>query len=138
MKSIYLTTQGLDLLWQSWLVLPRSNETLTTVQSLSSRQQAERVRDYIAANLGQDLTIELIAGHVSASASTIQRNFRKRFGLSIFEFVQQMRLEAARNALALDGVPVSHAAHLAGYGSTASFTTAFRRAYGLSPRKVRR
>lgn len=137
MKSIYLTAQGLDLLWQSWLLLPHARQTRSPDQSQSARLQAERVRDFIAANLTQDLTIDLIAAEARSSASTIQRNFKARFGLSIFEFVQQMRLEIARNALVADGVRVSHAAHLAGYGSTASFTTAFRRAYGVSPRQLR-
>ena len=89
------------------------------------------------ANLGKDLTIDLISGEVGASPSTVQRRFKEHFGVTVFDFVREKRLEAARAALANERVPVGTAAYLAGYNHVSSFTTAFRKAYGLTPKQVR-
>jgi AraC-like DNA-binding protein len=105
--------------------------------SLMTLRNCERVRDYITANLDRELTIAMIAREAGASVSTVQRHFKEHFGITIFDFIRQERLEAARAALAGKGIPVSHAAHLAGYNNISSFTTAFRKAYGVTPSRVR-
>jgi AraC-like DNA-binding protein len=100
-------------------------------------RNCERVRDYITANLDRELTIAMIAREAGASVSTVQRHFKEHFGITIFDFIRQERLEAARAALASEGIPVAHAAHLAGYNNISSFTTAFRKAFGVTPSRVR-
>ncbi len=102
-----------------------------------SLRYCERARDFVIGNLDRELTIGLIAREVGCSASTLQRHFKTHFGMTVFDFIRQKRLEAARTALADDGIPISHAAHLAGYNNISSFTTAFRRAYGVTPKQVR-
>ena len=64
----------------------------------------------------------------------MQRHFKEHFGLTIFEFIRQKRLESARWALESDGVPIAQAAYIAGYNNPSSFTTAFKKAYGVSPK----
>lgn len=137
LKSIYLKAQALDIMWQSCLALVADDAGGWQAPSLMSLRHCERVRDYIIANLEKDLSIDLIAGEAGASTSTIQRHFKEHFGITIFGFIRQKRLEAARAALATDGIPVSQAAHLAGYHNISSFTTAFRKSFGVTPKQAR-
>ncbi len=135
--SLYLRAQGLDIMWQSCLAMMAEEMESPQAPSFLSLRACERARDYILANLGKDLTIDLIAGEVGASPSTVQRRFKEHFGVTVFDFVREKRLEAARAALANERVPVGTAAYLAGYNHVSSFTTAFRKAYGLTPKQVR-
>jgi AraC-like DNA-binding protein len=48
------------------------------------------------------------------------------------------KLECARDALERGTLSIGEAAFLAGYTSAANFTTAFRRAFGILPRSLRR
>lgn len=137
LSSLYLKAQGLDIMWQSCLTMVAEQEEHQHSPSLMNLRCCERVRDFIMANLTSELTIDLIAKEAGSSTSTVQRRFKEHFGITIFDFIRQKRLEAARTALANDGVPVSHAAHLAGYNNVSSFTTAFRKAYGVTPKRVR-
>ncbi len=137
LSSIYLKSQGLDIMWQSCLQLVADNAGGWQQPSMMSLRQCERVRDFIVANLGEELSVDLIASQAGTSPSTIQRHFKEHFGQTIFDFIRQKRLEGARDALATDGIPVSKAAHLAGYTSVSSFTTAFRRTYGVTPKQMR-
>ncbi|MBX9464769.1 MAG: AraC family transcriptional regulator [Aquamicrobium sp.] len=96
-----------------------------------------RIKDFISAKLDKELTIDVIAREAGSSVSTVQRHFKEHFGVTISDFIRKQRLDMARAALARDGIPVSHAAHLAGYNNISSFTTAFRKAYGVTPKQVR-
>lgn len=137
LSSLYLKAQALDIMWQSCLALVADDAGGWQAPTLMSLRHCERVRDYIIANLEKDLSIDLIAGEAGASTSTIQRHFKEHFGITIFGFIRQKRLEAARAALATDGIPVSKAAHLAGYHNISSFTTAFRKTFGITPKQAR-
>jgi AraC-like DNA-binding protein len=137
LNSLYLKANALDIMWQSCLALKSKGTEDRQAPVLNSLRRYERLRDFIVANLDRQLTIDLIAREASASAATVQRHFKEHFGITIFDFIRQKRLEAARAALANDGVPVTHAAHIAGYNSVSNFTTAFRKAYGLTPKRAR-
>ncbi|MBN7775097.1 helix-turn-helix transcriptional regulator [Nitratireductor aquimarinus] len=138
LRSLYLRAQAHDMMWQSLLaMLAERKEKALPAPALMSLRQCERVREFIVANLDKDLTTDLIAREVGSSASTLQRHFKAQFGITVFDFIRQERLDAARVALTSGGIPISHAAHMAGYNSISSFTTAFRRAYGVTPGQVR-
>ena len=137
LSSLYLQAQGLDIMWQSCLNMVSEQEGYQPSATLMSLRHCERIKDFILANLDRDLSIDLIAKEAGLSTSTVQRRFKEHFGIAIFDFIRQERLEAARAALASNGIPVSHAAHMAGYNNISSFTTAFRKAYGVTPRQVR-
>ncbi|EKF20166.1 hypothetical protein NA2_05231 [Nitratireductor pacificus pht-3B] len=137
LNSLYLRAQGMDMMWQSLLTMLADKKDHLPAPSLMTLRFCERVRDFVTANLDKDLTIDRIAREVGWGTSTLQRHFKTHFGMTVFDFIRQKRLEAARSALADDGIPIAHAAHLAGYNNISSFTTAFRRAYGVTPKQVR-
>lgn len=105
---------------------------------MMSRRQSERVRDFILDNLDGELTMERIAREIGASVSSVQRHFKEHFGATVFEFIRSQRLAVARDALQRKGVTIAQAAYAAGYTEPAHFTTAFKRAYGVTPKYVRR
>lgn len=135
--SLYMQAQALDIMWQSCLTMVSEREGYQAGATFMRVRHCERVRDFILANLDRELSIDLIAKEVGLSSSTVQRRFKEQFGIAVFDFIRQARLEAARTALASKGIPVSHAAHMAGYNNISSFTTAFRKAYGVTPKQVR-
>lgn len=137
LETLYLKAQALDIMWQACLALETEGRKEPQLPSLMSLRTCERIKEFILANLGSDLTIDRIAGEAGASPSTIQRHFKEHFGLTLFDFIRQKRLEAAHHALASEGISVAWAAHMAGYNNLSSFTTAFRKAYGVTPKQVR-
>lgn len=101
-------------MWQSCLAMVSEHERHQPSATLMSLRHCERVKDFIPANLDRELTFGLIAKEAGLSTSTLQRRFKEHFGVTIFDFIRQERLEAERAALASDGIPVAHAAHIAG------------------------
>lgn len=78
-----------------------------------------------------------IANSVGMSVSSLQRSFKAFAGEGLFEYLRGRKLDAAREALAREGLSVGQAAALAGYGNAANFATAFKRRFGCSPSALR-
>lgn len=81
-------------------------------------------------------TLEELATLCNLSVRQLTRGFRASRDRSIGEFVEQRRVENARQLLASPSA-IKEIAHRLGFASTGNFSTAFRRATGLSPRQYR-
>jgi AraC-like DNA-binding protein len=135
--TLYRNSHAFDIMCQACSVLVEADGDMSHRPIASSRRQSEKVRDYILAHVCEDLSLDRIARDVGISTSSIQRHFKERFGITISDFIRQERLETARAALERDGIPISQAAYLAGYRNPSSFTTAFKKAYGVTPKHRR-
>lgn len=91
------------------------------------------VREQLHAKLKFPPSISELARSAGLSVPTLQRGFRKAFGVTVHSYVQEERMEAARAALA-SGKSVADAAKDAGYRSRTTFSKLFKERFGVSPR----
>ena len=108
---------------------------LEPVGSLDERRLV-RVRDYAAANLAGDLSLDRLAEAACLSRFHFLRAFRRRSGVTPSAYVAMLRTEHARCRL-LTGSSVADAAASVGYRSSHAFRSAFRAAFGHDPGRVR-
>ena len=136
LKEIFLNAQGLEVMWQSFLALNMHQNAEGNAPRLEQLKSSEKIRDFILQHIDDDLTIGSIAASIGMSVSNVQRLFKDRYHVTIFDFIRAQRLERAKTALEEDGIAISHAAHMARYSSVSSFTTAFKKAFGTTPKSV--
>jgi AraC-like DNA-binding protein len=84
----------------------------------------------------QRITIESVADHLGVTSRTLARKLATE-GLSFGRVFQDLRLALAHRYLTETGLLVSEIAWLLGYSEVASFSNAFRRWTGTSPRAER-
>lgn len=94
----------------------------------------EEVTRYIMAHLGEELSIDRLAGAFFLSRYYLMHRFKEVYGCSVHQYIRQKRLQQAAEAIRRD-VPVLKAAEDAGFGDYSVFLRAFRAAYGKSPRE---
>jgi AraC-like DNA-binding protein len=124
------------------LPLPQADEltaALTEAQcrQLLSRRQARtgaagRVRDVLLTRPSAMPSVEIIAAALHVSARTLRRQLTAE-GTSYRALVEEVR-EALAEELLRASLPVEQVARRLGYAETASFTHAFTRWKGVSPR----
>jgi len=73
-------------------------------------------------------------GQVGASARTLARLFVAETGLGFGQWRERLRMQAALPFLA-EGLPIESVARRVGYASASSFTAAFHRVVGVTPRQ---
>jgi AraC family transcriptional regulator len=97
-----------------------------------------RVLDYIATNVKDDITLVKLAGIAGYSPFHFARKFTLAMGISPHRYISQMRLENAMSELAAGKLSLAEIALNAQFSSQASFTRAFHRATGVTPKKYQR
>lgn len=103
----------------------------TTRSSLSSR-----VRGLLLANPANPPDRERVAAALSISERTLHRRLVEE-GSSYRELLEEVRKHLAEELLVTAGLPVAEVARRLGYAEISSFSQAFRRWNGLSPRAYR-
>jgi AraC-like DNA-binding protein len=101
---------------------------------LTARDQAaaaSRVRAFLQ-DSGADARLAEVASAAGFSRFAAYRAFRSQYGLPPSEYQRQLRLRAARRALA-GGAAVADAAAACGFADQAHLTRWFRRCYGITP-----
>ncbi len=83
-------------------------------------------------------TIGKLARSVGMSKSTLTKGFKAVFGETIFDFSLRCRMRHALTLMRDQGLSVEQAGEAIGYAHPTSFTTAFRRHFGMRPIDVRR
>ena len=97
-----------------------------------------RVLDYVAANIKDDITLLDLAGIAGYSPFHFARKFTLAMGISPHRYISRLRLEGAMAELAAGKLPLAQIALNAQFSSQASFTRAFHRAIGMTPKEYRR
>jgi AraC-like DNA-binding protein len=93
---------------------------------------ADRVRAFLSGEYAAQATLADLAEAAGCSRFAAYRAFRGRFGLSPSDYQRQLRLRAARQALA-GGTAVADVAAATGFSDQAHLTRWFRRCYGITP-----
>ncbi|WP_308282782.1 GlxA family transcriptional regulator [Pseudonocardia nigra] len=109
------------------------------VWSPPARRPAVRAaQDLIHADPAADLRVPVLAAQVGMSERHFSREFTKALGAPPGEYVEQVRVDAARRLLESAPVLVSAAATRAGFGSAETMRRAFLRRLGVAPDDYRR
>jgi AraC family transcriptional activator of pyochelin receptor len=96
------------------------------------------VRDTLAADFVTPPRLPDLARRAGMNSSKLCSGFRQVFGETTAEFVRRQRLEFAHELLRSSELQVQQIARRAGYAHHGSFTAAFTRQFGYSPKKVSR
>ena len=94
--------------------------------------------EYIRAHLAESPGLDRLAREFGTSRSSLEKKFRKAFGVSIGKFLLNSRLAEAAKLLRDESVSCAEAADATGFANQFAFSKAFRKAFQLSPQEYRR
>ena len=99
----------------------------------------ERIMDCINKNLkNSDLSVDMIADEVGISRVHLHRKMKELTGQTPHDFIRNIRLKRAAQLLANQGMNVTEVMYACGFANSASFSTVFKKFYGMSPRDYMR
>lgn len=96
------------------------------------------VKNYIAENLNEKLTVQRLANESHMSTSHFSRVFKQQTGFSPYDYVLITRLNKAKYLLQKTEMSVSSIAYETGFNSESNFICFFTDNEGISPGKFRK
>jgi AraC-like DNA-binding protein len=98
-------------------------------------QRTAKAIGWIKANYSKPLRVEDLAHLAGMGRSTFHHHFRALTAMSPLQYQKQIRLQAARARMLVDGLDAASAAFEVGYESASQFNREYRRLFGQPPKK---
>jgi len=92
-----------------------------------------RAISWIRANYAKPLRVEDLAEIAGMGVSTLHHHFRVLTAMSPLQYQKQLRLQAARGRMLMDGLDAASAAFEVGYESASQFNREYSRYFGQPP-----
>jgi len=93
--------------------------------------------DYICQHFGSKLSVDSLASACNISVSALERRFKKHLNKTPHQYINEIRLENARQMLLDTDKPIGTIALETGFADHGHFTRAFNRKFGVTPRTAR-
>ena len=99
----------------------------------------DRIMECINKNLNNsDLSVDMIADKAGISRVHLHRKMKELTGQTPHDFIRNIRLKKAAQLLTTQGMNVTEVMYACGFSNSASFSTVFKKYYGMSPRDYMR
>jgi AraC-like DNA-binding protein len=138
LEALYAIMERLLKVHEITLGEPERLENLRRGTREELYRRVWRARDYAHALFAEPVTLREMAGAACMSPNHLLRTFRQAFGETPHQFLTTRRLEEARRLLADRELPVTEICLAVGFVSLGSFSTLFRKRFGVSPSEYRR
>ncbi len=140
-----LAAESLDQLLKGTGIIPR--RLLVPPLKIVTRRSTDRYAvadnavgealDYIRQHIGNTIYVTEIARSVGLSRRSFEQRFRKALGESVYEAVQRIKLEHAKELLLNPAIPIGEVAFTTGFPDGKSFARAFAGSTGETPTAYR-
>lgn len=107
------------------------------IRRQNGRFEISDVRDYLASHFHEDITVSDLARRYFMSRGYLMKLFKHKYGTGIFEYLQQLRMDKARELLADPDIKIQYIAEITGFNDQNYFSKAFRHVTGQSPSEYR-
>lgn len=97
-------------------------------------QKVNQVIDYISANLHTPLQLDSIADKINVSQRQLLRIMQSALNESLYSYVARQRIERAVLYMQIEEMTLKELSSMVGYDNPQSFSKAFKRQMGISPK----
>lgn len=102
-----------------------------------SDSAVKQVQQYIETHLDERYTVDDLANQVALGRRSFERRFKRATGNSVLEYIQRVKIEAAKRCFECEEKNVNEVMQELGYNDTKAFRTTFKRVTGLTPHDYR-
>jgi transcriptional regulator GlxA family with amidase domain len=100
-------------------------------------ESIKKAQDFIESNFQNKITVDQLATMFALSRRNLERRFKKATANTVVEYIQRVKIEAAKKNLESARKNINEVMYEVGYNDTKAFRTTFKRITGLSPIQYR-
>ena len=128
---------GYSYLFFDELLSIRNNEGLSSKHEVAENELLEKIKRFVQLNYANNLGVDVIAAHLNYSRSFISHFFKQHTGISLPQYVNELRIRRACELLSQTDMSNEQIAMSVGYSDTLYFIKVFKRHTNTTPQKYR-
>lgn len=136
LRSIYLEGKAFEMMVLQ-IQQYQDDQREDTIPQMLRRSDVEKVKravDLVHSDLSQNYSVDYLAKEVGTNVNKLQEGFKYMFNLTVNKYMQQAKLEAAKELLATTEYNISQVVDLIGLNNRSYFSKVFRERYGVKPK----
>jgi transcriptional regulator GlxA family with amidase domain len=106
-------------------------------QKAHEDETVKQAQEYIEKNFEEKITVDQLAGAFAVGRRSLERRFKKATCNTVTEYIQRVKIEAAKKDLETGRKNVMEVMYDVGYSDVKAFRSIFKKITGLSPIEYR-
>jgi len=134
-RLMFLKSQVNELL--SHFIAYIASDKVESITDLD-RNKLFQAKEIIVNNISKPPSLSELSKLIGLNNNKLKKNFKELFGIPVFKFLQEERLNKAHELLSSkNGMSVNETAWFVGYESLSSFSNAFQKKFGARPNEIK-
>ena len=100
-------------------------------------EEIKAVQDFIERNIEEKITVDLLADQCAMNRVNFSRRFKKATDYSPIEYIQRVKIEAAKRSLEAGRKNVNEVMYSVGYVDVKAFRSIFKKVAGITPQEYK-
>lgn len=100
-------------------------------------ESIKKAQEFIENNFQEKITVDQLASMLALGRRNLERRFKKATSNTVVEYIQRVKIEAAKMSLETSRENVNEVMYKVGYTDTKAFRTTFKKITGMSPLQYR-
>lgn len=100
-------------------------------------EEIKKVQEYIEKNIAEKMTVDELAAIAATGRRSFERRFRLATNNSVLEYIQRVKIEAAKRQFESSRKNINEVMYNVGYTDTKAFRDLFKKITGLTPIEYR-
>ena len=115
----------------------RSPKPLCEEIKADDAEKLHQLRTYLDAHFLDDLSLSQLSRICALNEFKVKKGFKLLFGITVFNYLREKRMEYAENLLLNSSLSVEEVAHMLGYEHAHHFSAAFKKHNNANPSKYK-
>lgn len=120
--------------------IDRCYQSLFTIfagQKVHDDPQVLNAQEFIEQNYQEKINVDDLSENIGVGRRTFERRFKRATSNTVIEYIQRVKIEAAKKQLESGRKTISEVMYEVGYNDTKAFRVLFKRVTGISPIEYR-
>lgn len=102
-------------------------------QKAHNDESIKKAQEFIETNFQEKITVDQLADMLAVGRRNLERRFKKATSNTVSEYIQRVKIEAAKKSFETDRKNITEVMYDVGYSDIKAFRTIFKKITGLSP-----
>lgn len=134
-RMLFIKSQVTELLSHFFALISKPTKSTISKNEIEKLYNAKKI---LSNNIASPPSLNELSKQIGLNNFKLKKNFKELFGVPVFKYLQNERLDKAHDLLRNGNTNIQETAWFVGYESVSSFSNAFHKKFGFRPSEIKK